>query len=94
MLAGHPRLPQLRIPTGQVLLQLRQSRLQLLTQGLQFLVVLTLLGSHGLFVVALLVSLAAPKRLEIAGAGLQLPLLLGIGLNGAFHGLLDLMQLL
>ena len=78
LLQGHgrllPRLPQLRIPTGQALLQICQSRLQPLTQGLQFLVVgtllsglvlivLTLLGRLGLFVVALLVGLAALQLL-------------------------------
>ena len=55
---------------------------------------LTLLDLLGEFVGALLSGLDSPKLLQIADCSLQLPLLLGIGLSGAFQGPLDLMQLL
>ena len=58
------------------------------------LVVITLLGCLGQVVGALLIGLAALQLLEIAHPSLHLPLLLGIGLNGAFQRPLDLMQLL
>ena len=58
------------------------------------LVVLTLPSRLGQVVGALQLGLPALQLLELADASLQLPLLLGIGLNRALQSPVDLMQLL
>ncbi len=90
---GLPCLPQLRIPAGQMLLQFSQSRFELLTQGLQLLLVFSLLCRLAQVVSALQIALRAPQLLKIADRSLQLPLLLGICQQSNLCFLMHLMKL-